>query len=62
MDFKEENSDFLSKMRRFTHNLNTHWINIFISKILTFYPVNYLPKLKTLPRNRSRSYERKVDF
>ena len=57
MDFKEENSDFLSKMRRFTHNLN-----IFISKILTFYPVNYLPKLKTLPRNRSRPYERNVDF
>ena len=35
MDFKEENSDFLSKMRRFTHNLNTPWINIFISKILS---------------------------
>ena len=54
MDFKEENSDFLSKMR-IDLNLNTPWINIFISRVLILCPVNYLAKLKTLWRNLSRS-------
>ena len=49
MHFKEENSDFLSK----DLNLNTLWINIFISKVLILCPVNYLAKLKTLWSSRS---------
>ena len=49
MDFKEENSDFCQKWEFLPTYLilNIPWINIFISKVLIFYPVNYLAKLKT---------------
>ena len=46
---------FLSKMNILLRDLNLkiRWINIFISKVLTFYPVNYLSKNEEFYRLKS---------